>query len=262
MMRLLSVVFSHVRISIANELQYRVNFFVQLLQSLVGLAVGLVSISLVFRYTDQLGGWKQPDLLIVMGIYITVGGFIATLVQPNMERLLREIHRGSLDFALLKPVDSQVMASIRDLRFWALTDVVMGLIVVGVGVTRLGRGIVAWQGFTFACALLLGCVVIYSFWLILTSLAFWFVRLEDLFMIFQAINGAGRWPVSIYPSWLRILLTFLVPVAFAITVPAEALTGRLTPPALLGSLAITAVFAALARLIWSRALRHYSGASA
>ena len=38
---------------------------------------------------------------------------------------------------------------------------------------------------------------------------------------------AGRWPIGIYPPWLRAILTFVVPVGFAITVPAEGLVGRL-----------------------------------
>ena len=59
-------------------------------------------------------------------------------------------------------------------------------------------------------------------------------------MIFQSMYEAGRWPVSLYPGWLRFALTFLVPVAFATTVPAEALTGRLNGQTLLGAVALAA----------------------
>jgi ABC-2 type transport system permease protein len=68
--------------------------------------------------------------------------------------------------------------------------------------------------------------------------------------------------VTIYPQWLRLGLTFLVPVAFAVTVPAEALTDRLTPLTLLGALGLAVLLAALARLIWRLGVRSYSGASA
>ena len=53
-----------------------------------------------------------------------------------------------------------------------------------------------------------------------------------------------------------------MPVAFAVTVPAEALTGRLTGQTLLGALALTVLLAALARLVWRRGVKAYSGASA
>ena len=72
---------------------------------------------------------------------------------------------------------------------------------------------------------------------------------------------AGRWPVGIYPPWLKASLTFLVPVAFATTVPAEALSGRLTLPALLGAVGLALVLLAASRLFWTVGVRRYSGAS-
>jgi ABC-2 type transport system permease protein len=73
---------------------------------------------------------------------------------------------------------------------------------------------------------------------------------------------AGRWPVGIYPEWLRLALTFIVPVAFAVTAPAEALTARLTSQTLVLALAVAAGSLIASRLFWKVGLRHYSGASA
>ena len=100
------------------------------------------------------------------------------------------------------------------------------------------------------------------FWLILTSGAFWVIRTENIIERFQGVYQAGRWPVGIYPDWLRTGLTFLVPVAFAVTVPAEALTQRLTSETLGGAAALTFCLLVLSRWIWKLGLRHYSGASA
>ncbi len=262
MRRSLALLWSYLKVGIANELQYRVNFFIQVLQSLISLGVCLISLALVFAYTSELGGWTRPELLIVMGIYILMGGVISTFIQPNMDHLLQDIHDGTLDFALTKPVDSQAIVSLRDMHFWSLTDVIVGVVVVGVGIAQLQQQLGPWQALEFAIAIILGAILIYCFWLIVTSIAFWTIRLGDFFLVFQAIYAAGRWPVGIYPDWLRVGLTFLVPIAFAITIPAEALTGRLTALTLLGAFAMTILFAALTRIIWSLAIRHYSGASA
>lgn len=261
-MRFLDLLWSYLKVGVANELQYRVNLILQLLQSFIALAAGLIGLALVFNYTSELGGWSRPELLIVMGIYILMGGVINTLIQPNMTRLLYEIERGTLDFALTKPVDGQVIVSLRELNFWSLTDVVVGLVVVGVAIGQLHQRVAPWQAFAFVAALIFGSTLLYSFWVILTSVAFWVVRINEVVQVFQAIYAAGRWPVGIYPDWLRIGLTFLVPVAFAVTVPAEALASRLTPTSLCGAFAMTILFAGLARLMWSLGVRHYSGASA
>lgn len=54
----------------------------------------------------------------------------------------------------------------------------------------------------------------------------------------------------------------VLPVAFATTVPAEALTGRLDAQTLLGALALAAGLLVASRLFWRAGVRHYSGASA
>ena len=257
-----SVLWCHLKIGIANEFQYRVNFFIQLFQSFISLAAGLIGLAVVFSYTTELGGWSRPELLMVLGIYILMGGVINTFIQPNMDRLLTEIGDGTLDFALTKPVDSQAMISLRQINFWALTDMIVGLVVAGIALAQLQWQVGVWDVLGFVIALALGGFLIYCFWLMVASVAFWAIRLNDFFMVFQAIYSAGRWPVSIYPDWLRLGLTFLVPVAFAVTVPAEALTGRLTAMTLLGAFAMTGLFAGLARLVWTSGVRHYSGASA
>ena len=114
----------------------------------------------------------------------------------------------------------------------------------------------------FVLMLIAGGVIIYGFWLVLATLSFWFVRVENILVVFQSMYEAGRWPISLYPGWLRYGLTFIIPVAFATTVPAEALTGRLTWVTLTIAVALAVVIFMLSRLFWRAGLRHYSGTSA
>ena len=114
----------------------------------------------------------------------------------------------------------------------------------------------------FAVTLAAGSVILYSFWLMLSTLSFWFVRIQNILMIFHSMYDAARWPVTIYPPWMQVILTFIVPVAFAVTVPAGALVGRLTMQWLIGALALAAVLLVASHRFWKIGLRHYSGASA
>ncbi len=82
----LGLAWIHFRIGALNEMQYRANFFIQLVNSLIALGTGLVAIALVYSHTEDLGGWTQPELLAVMGVHILVGGVMKTVVQPNMNR--------------------------------------------------------------------------------------------------------------------------------------------------------------------------------
>ena len=259
---MLYLALSYLRVGIQNEMQYRVNFFVQLGQSIISLATGLIGLWLVFSHTAELNGWTQPELLVVMGIFILMGGVINSIIQPNMTRLLEEIQQGTLDFALTKPADAQGLISIREFRLWSLTDVIVGMLVLSYGVYHYQGNVGISESLAFMVAMLLGSILIYCFWLIITSTAFWIVRIDEIVNLFQGVYAAGRWPVGIYPRWLRVGLTFIIPVAFAVTIPAEALTSRLTPLVLAGTFALTLFFIILSRIIWRWGLKNYSGASA
>jgi ABC-2 type transport system permease protein len=257
--RLLWVFF---RIGVMGELAYRVNFLVRLFQSFLELATALLGLAVIFSYTDTLGGWQPDEVLALVGVYFLVGGAIRLIVQPSMERFIESIREGTLDFVLTKPEDAQILVSIQGVEVWELIDIALGFGVLTVALLRLGERVGVWQAGAFAVMLLAGGAIVYSFWLILATSSFWFVRVENVLVIFQSMYEAGRWPISLYPGWLRFGLTFLVPVAFATTVPAEALTGRLNGQTLLGALALAAALLVASRLFWRAGIRHYSGASA
>lgn len=261
-MNTLRLLFVFFRISILNETAYRVNFFIQLFQSLLSLGTALAGLGVVFSYTNSLSGWKPDEMLALVGVFFLIGGLISLVIQPGMSALIDAVRNGTLDFTLTKPEDAQLLVSIQKVAFFSLIDLLLGLGVLIAALARLGERIGIGQAAAFAGVLLAGGVIVYSFWLFLASLSFWFVRVENLLEIFRSMYEAGRWPVSLYPGWLRFGLTFIVPVAFATTIPAEALSGRLSAWTLLEAFGLAAVMFILARLVWKLGLRHYSGASA
>jgi ABC-2 type transport system permease protein len=250
------------RLGVINELEYRVNFYVQVLQSLISLGSGIVGLTIVFSHTDTLDGWGPAELLALLGVHILVGGVIGIVIQPSMQRLMEDVRQGTLDFALTKPEDSQVLISVRQISVWKLFDLGLGSVVIGLALAQLGTQLGAGHALAFGVTLMAGGAIVYSFWLMLATMSFWFVKVDNILVIFQSMYQAARWPVGIYPIWLQSILTFIVPVAFATTVPAEALSGRLTLPTLLGALTLAAGMLVASRWFWGVGVRRYSGASA
>ncbi len=253
---------TYVRVGILGELEYRANFWINIIQSALDLCVALGGIAVVFSHTDTLGGWRQEELLALIGVYFLIGGLIRTLIRPSMIQFMEDVRQGTLDFKLTKPADSQVLVSIQRIEIWRLVDVLISLPVLGIAFLRLGASLGPIESAVFAVTLLSGALIIYSFWLMLSTCAFWFVKVENIQVIFMSMWQAGRWPVSIYPAWLRAVLTFLVPVAFATTVPASAVSGRITGATLIGTVALAAAMLLVSRWFWRVGIRFYSGASA
>jgi ABC-2 type transport system permease protein len=261
-MRYLRVLGVFLRLNILNEFAYRGNLFAQFFRSLLSLGTGLIGLTVIFAHTSSLNGWSSAEVLALLGVYLLIGGVIDLVIQPAMQQLMQDVQLGTLDHTLLKPRDAQLLVSIRQMSLWKIGDIVLGIGVIVVALSHLGS-VVGWEHLiAFVFMLAGGSCIVYSFWLILASFSFWLVRVENILVIFQDMYQAGRWPISIYPSWLRWILTFLVPVTVATTFPAQALIGQLTWPTFVDTLVFAVGLLCASRWFWLCGLRHYTGASA
>lgn len=258
----LKVALLHWKVGAMYEMQYRLNFVLQVIRSVVRLATGLVAIELVFGNVDDLGGWTQPELLAILGIHILLGGIMQTFIIPNMYSLMFEIAEGEFDFTIVRPVDAQVFVSTRRIGFWSLVDVALGGVVLGWAVSGLGGSVGFLEAVAFLIALACGMILVYCTWMAFTTSAFRLINVDDMAQLLQGLYEAGRWPVRIYPIWLQGILMTVVPLGFAITVPAEALSDRLTPAMLALTMAFTAAALVATRALWRWGVKSYSGASA
>jgi ABC-2 type transport system permease protein len=243
------LVWLFVRLGVMNELEYRTNFFFQLFQTALGLAASLAQLAIIFSHTESFAGWRPAEMIGLLGVFFVVGGAIRTFIQPSMQRFMEDVRQGTLDFTLTKPEDAQVLVSVKQVQVWKLVDIALGVGILLVALGQLQTAVGWAQALAFGISLFSGGAIVYSIYLLLATMAFWFVRVENVLVIFQSLYQAARWPVGIYPGWLRAILTAVVPVAFATTVPAEALAGRLT-----GQTLLTAVGLAAAMLVLSSKL--------
>jgi ABC-2 type transport system permease protein len=262
-MRYLRLFATFCKLGFLNETEYRANLFLHLFETVMSFTTGISVLWVVFSQTDMIGGWHWNEILVVLGLWFISSGVVNMIIAPSIRTFIHDIWLGTLDYLLTKPENHQFMISVRKVMVFNLAEISIGVTVLTTALVRLGAGISAEQVAMFVIALLAGAVVLYGFWIILGSLAMWTVKLENLMLVFYAMNEAGRWPAGMYPYWLRYSLTFIVPIALAITVPAQALVGRIAWGTVLFSAFWAIVMFIASRLFFNYAVRRkYMGASA
>jgi ABC-2 type transport system permease protein len=171
-----------------------------------------------------------------------------------------EIHNGQFDFTLLRPVDIQFLASFRYWRPLALIDLALGVGVLVTAVIQLEQSITLGQLIAFLAALSAGMTMIYAILLAFTGLIFWSPGFYFTW-VFNALFQLARYPVGLYPGWLRLTLTWVLPVAFMTTIPAQALIGTGSTAMLIASLVLALVFLGGASAVFRIGLRQYASVS-
>ena len=261
MMRALRVIRAQLRASVAIALQYRPEFAVEGLLALLWMGVTLVPLLVVFGTRGAVAGWTFPEMLIVLGWFVALKGVLEGTLSPSLMQVVEHVRKGTLDFVLLKPADAQLLVSLSKIEPWRVIDLLGALTIFTIAFRKLGRAPTVGE-VLLAAVLLCGAVlVLYSIAILVVSIAFVAVRVDNLLYLFQSVFDVARWPNTVFRGVLAFVFTFVVPLALMTTYPALALLGKLDGRSAAGALAGTAVFAAFARAIWLASIRRYTSAS-
>jgi ABC-2 type transport system permease protein len=153
------------------------------------------------------------------------------------------------------------LVSFSRITVWRAWDLVLAAILIGVGIHMAGDTATPGSILGFVLLTISGALVIYSLWIVLIAFTFWFTKFDNNVTILQALLEAGRYPVSVYPVWLRIIVTYLIPIAVATTIPLRALRGELNPLRILLFMGIGLASFGVATRVWKAGVRQYSSAS-
>jgi ABC-2 type transport system permease protein len=194
-------------------------------------------------------------------VFRLVNTLMAALIWPNTQKFNTGVRDGSLDYTFLQPVNSLFMISFTRIIIWRAWDIVLALILIGVGIGMSSGNMTPISVASFLLLVTSGAAIIYSLWIVMIAFTFWFVKFDNNVTILQALLDAGRYPATVYPPWLRLIVTFVVPIAVATTIPLQALRGDLNAGQILLFLGVGIASVLVASQVWKAGVRRYSGAS-
>jgi ABC-2 type transport system permease protein len=263
MMRYLRLVGRFVSVAFQDVMAYRLNFWIRLLRSVLNLVTGVLGVVVLYGQVETIRGWDRPAALSLLGVYLVLNALYYLFIGPSLESLAGmdgEVWTGKFDFTLLRPIDVQFLASVRYWRPTALLDLAFGLGVLGTAIAQLGSAITFERVGLFLLTLLAGIAILYAILLAMTALVLWSPGFLFTWL-FSALFQMARYPTGLYPGWLRLILTWVVPVGVMTTIPAQALAGTLSTGSLIGALVLAVGLFLGASLLFRLGLRRYASAS-
>lgn len=276
----LRVLLTFARNSLVRDMTFRANFLLECVTSICWTLMNVGFYLLVFNYAKSIGattGWGKYEFFVFLATTWLINALVQAFFMPNAQEFSDLIRTGGLDFALLKPIDTQFLVSFRKVDWSALSNFVVASLLLFHGVRNLMlRTDPPWQ--LDASTLLLypfyvicGVLILYSLMTCLAATSIWLGRNQSLYDFWFYITNFSRYPREIYQrSWglpLCFAFTYFVPVLLVVNVPARILAQPLSPRASwewpLAGFTILATFVSLAfsRWVFQRALQSYRSAS-
>lgn len=262
------------RNSLVRDMTFRANFLIDLVTSVCWVFINLGFYTLIFHYTPAIGagtGWEKYQFFLFLATALLINSLVQSFFMTNADELSELVRNGGLDFALLKPIDTQFLVSLTRIEWCDLGNFVVGLGLMGYSMYELQYVPGLVQIVLYPLYVACGVAIYYSLMIALAATSVWLGRNQTLFDFWFYITNFSRYPMEIYEGrWgtpLRRLFTFCIPVLLVVNVPARILVWPLSPQSpgdwLLPGFAIVATAASLAasRWVFQRALLSYRSAS-
>ena len=216
-------------------------------------------------------GWGRNEFFLFLATTLLINSLVSGLFLENAIEFSEQIRTGSLDFALVKPIDTQFLISLGRIEWSSIGPFFCGLGLMAYALTQLGHVPGPLTACLYVFYLLCGVAIFYSLMMVMAASSIWLGRNQTLLDFWFYITNFSRYPMEIYQGRfgtpLRLAFTFLVPVLVAVNVPARLLVRPLqfhsATDLFLPAFAVVATAASLAasRWVFKRSLLSYRSAS-
>ena len=247
--------------SLSVELEYKVNILIDLITAFAGLFGSIFLLSIFFLNTQNIGGWNFNEALIIQGIYTILNGVTNTWFSPNLTEIVKYIREGTLDFVLIKPIDSQFWVTFKKISPTGLIEIVLGILVL---IYCLDLNNISLNYISSLLLLLtIGCsiTILYSLWFLISTTTIWFVKTWNATEVLRSFLYVGRFPLNSFSFPLRIVFSTIIPIAFITAIPSEVILGISTFWKIILEIFVSSIFLISSRRFWMHALKFYSSAS-
>ncbi len=259
------------RNSLVRDMTFRWNFIIEALSSLSWMLMNLGFYVLIFRFTSEIGsgtGWGKYEFFVFLATTLFINSVVQAFFMPNCEEFSELVRTGGLDFALLKPIDTQFLISLQKVDWSALSNFLFAGALLAYSLVQLEFRPTVAAAVLYPVYLLCGVAILYSLMIALAATSIWLGQNQSLYDFWFYITNFSRYPMEIYQgpigTPLRQGFTFIVPVLVVVNVPARLLARPLDdetwPLAGFGLLAAVASLAA-SRWVFKRAVLSYRSAS-
>ena len=263
-----------VRNALIREMTFRGNFLITVMTRALWFCSQILLFKIIFHNVQHITpGWNEYQYFAFMATGMLINAVIEAVFMPNMANFSELIRTGNLDFALLKPIDTQFLISFEKMDLAMLNQILLsvGLLIYAISNLPTGTEVRVTVGSValYMLFVAVGVTILYSLMISLASTAIWFGRNQGLYDFWFYITVFARYPRSIYQTAtpagdvIRFVFTFILPILVVVTVPSRVLLDTLGNQSWLAGIGLAAAGVGLvvSRMIFTWSLRSYRSAS-
>lgn len=220
----------------------------------------LIFLAAIFKHTRALAGYSLAEAALFF-LTFNIVDILAQLFFRGIYGIRALIREGDFDYFLIQPTNVLYRCAFNTVDFLDVVTVVPVFIVTYYVLRQMPGGIPLGRFLMYSLLCVNGMLIALAIHIVVASLAVITQEMENTIWLYRDLMTLGRFPYDIYNTFLRSVLTFVIPVAVMISFPAKAYLGQLNGFWLGMAFLIAGLGLAASLSFWRYATRLYTSVS-
>ncbi len=248
--------------SLKGQMSYRRSFLLEVVTFSIFIGIEVVPLFYLFEHFPTVAGWDVWEVILLYSI-ATIGYSIGDVLASGLYRMSDLVRQGDFDRMLVRPLSPLLQLLAHEVTMFRFGKTLPGFVGLAVASTRVGVDWGPREAVLVADAVIASIPIYLALHLANATLCFWTVQSTEVMNAFtHGGHEMSKYPVPIYPEWMRRLFVYAIPIGLATYVPTARLLEKPDPLGLPSWLVwlcpvVGWAFLALAAWGWRIGIAHY-----
>lgn len=257
----LKVFLTIMKANVKQFAQYRFNFLLSTIVNIIWTIIQVTFVNIIFANIPSLNGWSKYEMLLILGIDEIIFPLFLVFSFTSLSRIEGSVIDGTMDYALLKPINTQFYLSFRFINLVEISPVFVGIYLIYYSLQKMSIMPSLLTLLQFGLLLVIGYWILYCLMLIVTSISFKYKRSFHLVNLLLNFTQCMIYPLDIYSGFFKWFVVLIVPIGILVDFPARLLTKGLHISWISYSFLLAFVLGVIAHFMLRWGIRNYTSAS-
>ena len=253
----LTMVKAYMRIGIVTFTEYPLDSVIWCIAMLARESTGFFGIFFICKMLGGLGTWNLYEICILFGMAM-IPEAIGQCFFDSVWNIGTCIREGTLDKFIVRPLPVIMQLLCNRYSFQAVITIISGGAIICYGVHYGTIPFTIGKGFILILFIVLGTIINTSIYLIFNSLNFWIIQGNDIAYLILTIRQFAKYPLNIFPTIIRIIISYVFPFAFVSYYPTLYLIGKGNKLIPIYTILMGILIVLIASFIWNRGIKNYN----
>lgn len=239
-------------------IEYRVDFIIGALSTIATQLGGVLFVWVIFQNIDNINGWSFYEIIFIYGLLTTCKGINHIFFDDLWTVGNKYIREGSFDIILLRPIRPLFHIVANKVQRDGVGDLLIGIVLISKAIHKLQLNLDAIKILELLFFIAIGSAIIVAINVITCTLSFWTINSTSYMWAIFSLNEFALYPINIFHPIISVVVSWIVPYAFASFYPATYFLNKSYSHLSMVSPIIAIILWIIALRFWKIGIKNYS----